>query len=128
MSKADEIRSDNEKSARAVPMIVSQLRRATDSRELSQLIAAEFGLELGKAYTWVVVTEQQFDKSRRRIAGIGIAVLVVGFSFVAAGVIGAILETELVARPALFGLVVGVPVAAIGLLLGVFSRRIARVR
>lgn len=128
MGKAEEIRAEQEKAERAVPIIVEHLKRRSDSREVAARITEEFDLEPRKAYEWVVITEEKFDRSQKRVAGIGIAILCFGFALIVAGTLLWILDSPVFARPLILGIGAGVPIAAAGLVLGVTSRRLARVR
>lgn len=126
MGKAEEMREEQRKAEQADPVIVAGLREDTDRLVLAREIADEFELDERTAYRWVTITEERFDRSRRRIAGIGIALLVVGFVLAGAGVILRILESGVLERPIMLGLVIGLPVAAAGLALGLASRKLAR--
>ena len=126
MTKSEEIRAEAKKAEEAAPVILNGLRTQKDPAQLSQEVARQFDLEGRTAYRWVTFTKERFDGSQKRIAGIGIAILCLGFALIAAGVVLRILESEVLARPLLAGVATGMPVATAGLLLGIGSRRLAR--
>ena len=126
MSRAEEIRAEQEKASAANPIIIEGLRKKQEPVEIAHEISRQFDLDDRTAYRWVVLTEETFDRSRRRIATGGLVLLWVGFLWTIAGILLRVLDVPLVAAPLLLGLVVGIPLAAIGLTVAVASRRLAR--
>jgi len=126
MSKSDEIREEQLKAAEASGIILDGLRRRVDPRLLSKDVARRFDIDERKAYTWVAISEDNFDASRRRIAAGGVAVLCLGLVAVLTGVLLRLFDIHAVNAPLVLGLAVGLPVSAIGFTLGLLSRRLAR--
>jgi hypothetical protein len=123
---AQEIMIEQRKAAQANPVIVGKLREGVDPRLIGEEIARRFDLDAVKAYQWVVITEQSFDRSRRRIALAGVVLLSIGFAVSVAAIVMRLFWPDVIRRLLIVGLATGLPAAGIGLSLGLASRRLAR--
>ncbi len=127
MSKAEELRDDQERALAARGDIVSALRAGTDPREITRAVSERFGVDETKAYRWVMYTEQEYERNRRRVATAGLILLWAGVLVVVVGVVlGAIGVTSAVPRPVRLGLIAGLPPAVAGGIVAALARRIAR--
>jgi hypothetical protein len=126
VGKAEEIREDQRKANEARAQIVGGLRERRDVREITTEVAAAFGVDETKAYRWVMYAEQEYERSRRRVAATGLSLLWVGVLLAAAGVLLHVFEVGPLGRPLLPGLAAGLPLSLAGLLVALLARRIAR--
>jgi hypothetical protein len=127
MSKARELREDQERALAARGDIVRALRERQDPREITGTVAERFDVDEMKAYRWVMYTEQEYERNRRRIATAGLILLWTGVLIAAAGVVlGVFGVTAVVPRPIRLGLIAGLPLAVAGGTIAGLARRIAR--
>lgn len=133
MRLEEQRRQETEKASRALGEIVSLLREGTEPVHIARRIAAQYEVDETKAFRWVEVVAESFERSRRRIA-LPASVLVWAGALVAAT--GALLALLGVAVPSIVpGLlsgpavlvVLGGVVLAGGLLIGLRARRLASV-
>jgi hypothetical protein len=131
VSKADEIRREQELAERARPVMIDALREGRDPLEIARMIASEFQIDERQAYRWAQYTAEAFDRRRRRVVALGVLLLWVGVLGIAAGILvtlfapGADAGSNRVAAWVV-GLVSGLPVAAAGSVIALRARRLVR--
>ena len=127
MSRSQSLQEEQERALEAREEIVQALRLSTDTREISQTVAERYGVDDRKAYRWVMYTEQEYERNRRRIAVGGLILLWVGIILLVAGVtLGVFGVTAPFPQPIRLGLIVGLPLAFPGAVLAALARRLAR--
>lgn len=91
MTIEEQRRADAEKSAQALPEIVAGLRAGTEPVEIGRRIAENHDIEQTKAFRWVQIVSESFERQRRRIAVLGTVLIWVGTLAAASGAVLAIL-------------------------------------
>ncbi len=131
MTLEEQRRLDAEKSSRALPEMVAELRAGTELVEISRRIAEHHEIEQTKAFRWVQIVAESFERRRRRIAVLGTVFIWIGA--LSAGV-GAVLALLGVAVPSVLPgllpgylvlLILGAVLLAGGLWLGFRAPRLA---
>ena len=99
MTLEEQRRLDAEKSSQALPEMVAELRAGTELVEISRRIAERHEVDQTKAFRWVQIVAESFERRRRRIAVLGTVLIWVGALTAAAGAVLALLG---VAVPSVF--------------------------
>jgi hypothetical protein len=99
MTLEEQRRLDAEKSSQALPEMVAELRAGTELVEISRRIAEHHEVDQTKAFRWVQIVAESFERRRRRIAVLGTVLIWVGALSAAAGAVLALLG---VAVPSVF--------------------------
>jgi hypothetical protein len=71
--------------------MVAELRAGTEPVEISRRISAQHGVDQTKAFRWVQVVSESFERQRRRIAVLGTVLLWIGALTAVAGAVLAVL-------------------------------------
>ncbi len=99
MTLEEQRRLDAEKSSRALPEMVAELRAGTELVEISRRIAGRHEVDQTKAFRWVQIVAESFERRRRRIAVLGTVLIWIGALTAAVGAVLALLG---VAVPSVF--------------------------
>lgn len=91
MTLEEQRRLDAEKSSHALPEIVAELRAGTELVEIGRHIAERHEVDQTKAFRWVQIVAESFERRRRRIAVLGTVLIWVGALTAAAGAVLALL-------------------------------------
>jgi hypothetical protein len=91
MTLEEQRRLDAEKSSRALPEMVAELRVGTELVEISRRIAERHGVDQTKAFRWVQIVAESFERRRRRIAVLGTVFIWIGALSVGVGAVLALL-------------------------------------
>ncbi|MFW5741790.1 MAG: hypothetical protein ACOC2D_00820 [Spirochaetota bacterium] len=128
MSRAEEIRRDQERAQAARPAILERLREGREPLEVSHEVSERFDVDASKAYRWVAYIAEDFQRRRRRVAFIGLSLLWPGMLMLVAGPTLWLFGVPGPGIPFwLLGLVVGVPLSCAGAWLAISARRLVRV-
>jgi hypothetical protein len=130
MTIEEQRRLDAEKASAALPDIVSELRSGDELIGIGRRIAERHDIEETKAFKWVQIVSESFERQRRRIAILGSALLWLG---AAATIVGIVLSLLGVAVPSIVPgllpgyvvlIVLGLVLVAGGLWLGLRAPRL----
>ncbi|NBB90296.1 MAG: hypothetical protein GVY23_03700 [Spirochaetes bacterium] len=91
MTLEEQRRVDAEKSSRALPDMVAELRAGTEPVEISRRIAEHYEIDQTKAFRWVQIVAESFERRRRRIAVLGTVLIWIGALVAVAGAVLALL-------------------------------------
>ncbi|MFP4378568.1 MAG: hypothetical protein ACLFP4_16110 [Spirochaetales bacterium] len=115
MTKSEEIRLEQEKANEARPFIVAELRSNRALLEIASTVAQQWSIDERKAYRWVHYVSEEFAQRKRRWVTIGLIIVWVGVLIALGGVALTIFaDLETLARPWLFGVLLGLPLTFIG--------------
>ncbi len=127
MGRAEEIRRDEARADAARPAILEWLREGREALDVAREVSERFDVEERQAYRWVAYIAEDFERRRRRIAFIGLALLWPGMLVLVAG---PLLWLFGVAGPGVpfwvLGLVAGVPLSSAGAWISTSARRLVR--
>ena len=123
----DERRRDQQRAEAARPLILEGLRERREPLEIAKEIARELDLDEQKAYRWVALISEDFERRRRRIATAGIVLLWIGVLALVSGGALSLLRVSADVTPLwLAGLAVGVPLSLCGAYIAVRARRLVK--
>ena len=91
MTIEEQRRLDAEKSSQALPEMVAELRAGTEPVEISRRIAEHHEVDQTKAFRWVQIVAESFERQRRRIAVFGTVLIWIGALTAIAGAVLAVL-------------------------------------
>ncbi|MFP4373745.1 MAG: hypothetical protein ACLFPO_05405 [Spirochaetaceae bacterium] len=132
MTIEEQRRLDAEKSARALPEMLAELRSGTELVEIGRRIAEHYDVDQTKAFRWVQIVAECFERRRRRIAILGTVLIWIGALIAGAG---AVLALSGVAVPAVFHggppgylvlVLLGAVLLGVGLWVGLRAPRLVR--
>lgn len=90
MTLEEQRRREAEAAAAALPEMVAELRAGTELIDIGRRVAARHEIEETKAFKWVQIVAESFERQRRRIAILGSVLLWVGVTVAIAGLVLAI--------------------------------------
>jgi hypothetical protein len=131
MTLEEQRRRDAETAAAALPQMVAELRAGTELIDIGRRVAERHEIEETKAFKWVQIVAESFERQRRRIAILGSVLLWLG---VTVAVTGLVLSVAGVAVPSIVPgllpgylvlLILGALLAGAGLWLGLRAPRLA---
>ena len=120
---------DLERSRLVVPVLVRGFRRGGDPVELADEVANRYGLDSLQAYRWAGTVFEQLERSRRRFAGIFMAAMWSGAAaliVVVAGVIVGRIPRGTSGIPAILIADFAAAMVIVGIVGGLYSRKLAR--
>lgn len=95
MTIEEQRRVDTEKAAKALPEIVNGLRAGLEPVDIGRRVAEHHEIEQTKAFRWVQIVSESFERQRRRIAVLGTVLIWLGALTAGAGAVLAILGVAL---------------------------------
>ena len=127
MSRAEEIRRDQERAEAARPAILQWLREGREPLEVAREVSERFDVEEKQAYRWVAYIAEDFERRRRRVAVAGLSLLWPGMLVLVAGPLLWLFGLSGPGIPLwVLGLAVGVPLASAGAWISTSARRLVR--
>jgi hypothetical protein len=131
MTLREQRRIEAEKAQRALPEIVDGLRAGKEPVDIGTYVAESYEIEQTKAFRWVQIVSESYERQRRRIAVLGTVLLWIGALSAGVGAVLAVLGATVPSvvpglMPGYLVLVVlGVLLLAGGLWLGFAAPRLA---
>jgi hypothetical protein len=123
----DERSRDQQLAEEARPLIVAGLRARREPLDIASDIARRLSLDAEKAYRWVVLISEDFERRRRRIATVGIVLLWIGVLTLVSGAVLSLIGAGSGETPFLsIGLVVGAPLSLCGAFISFRARQLVR--
>ena len=87
MTLEEQRREDARKASEAVPQIVEDLKQGGEPVEIGRRIATRHELDETKAFRWVQIVSEGYERQRRRIAVLGSVLLWLGAIAAVAGLV-----------------------------------------
>ncbi len=123
----DERRKDQQRAEEARPLILAGLRERREPLEIASDIARRLSLDERKAYRWVVLISEDFERRRRRIATVGIVILWIGVLTLVSGGALSLIGVSAGETPFwIIGVVIGVPMSICGAFISLRASRFVR--
>ena len=127
MSKSSEIQREQEIASEARPLIVARLREREDPLRVAAAVSDQYSVDETKAFRWVTLISEDFERRRKRIGIIGLLVLWPGLLMLAGGPLLSLLGVGIGGPPLwLLGLAAGVPLTGCGLFVSFRARHLVR--